>query len=70
MKTQKTILDTNVLFAGLYSSISAIMTEEYLKQRAKKADKKKFDEILDKISGRKPLLGDELLTCPDIGLHK
>ena len=46
--------------SAVSEKISAIMTEEYLKQRAKRADNKKFDDILDKIPGRKPLPGDEL----------
>ncbi len=36
------------------------MTEEYLEQRAKRADNKKFKEILDKIPNRAPIPGDEL----------
>ena len=40
--------------------ISAIMTEEYLTARAKRAKKGAFRKILDKVPDREPLLGDEL----------
>ena len=46
--------------SAVSEKISAIMTEEYLEQRAKKADKKKFKNILDKIPNRSPIQGDEL----------
>ncbi|HID54578.1 MAG TPA: toxin-antitoxin system HicB family antitoxin [Anaerolineae bacterium] len=40
--------------------VSAIMTEEYLAQRASKADREAFREILDNVPNRPPLPGDEL----------
>ena len=40
--------------------ISAIMTEEYLTARAKRAKKGAFKKILNKVPDREPLLGDEL----------
>lgn len=40
--------------------ISAIMTEDYLKDRAKRARKRDFKKILDKVPDRKPLPEDEL----------
>ena len=40
--------------------ISAIMTEEYLAQRANRADREAFREILDSVPNRAPLSGDEL----------
>ena len=46
--------------SAVSEKISAIMTEEYLEQRAKRADKKKLNEILDKIPNRAPIPGDEL----------
>ncbi|MFO0794667.1 MAG: hypothetical protein U0586_11470 [Candidatus Brocadiaceae bacterium] len=75
-KNTRIILDTNVLYAGLYSSkvasinqfisssvsekISALMTEDYLKSRAKRSKKDDFGKILAKVPGRKPVGGDEL----------
>jgi len=40
--------------------ISALMTEEYLEARAKKAKKGDFRKILSKVPSRKPLPGDEV----------
>ncbi len=45
--------------------ISAVTTFDYLEERAKKADRKKFKEILSKVQDRPPLPGGEL-TCPTI----
>lgn len=40
--------------------ISAIMTEEYLEQRAKRADRAEFKKIFDQVPSRPPITGDEL----------
>jgi hypothetical protein len=40
--------------------ISAILTEEYLAKRAKRAKKGDFKKILERVPARKPLKGDEL----------
>lgn len=40
--------------------ISALMTEDYLKNRAKRAKKEDFKKILDRVPDREPLSGDEL----------
>jgi len=40
--------------------ISAITTESYLAQRAKKANKAEFSAILAKVPARTPIAGDEL----------
>ena len=46
--------------SAVAEKISAIMTEEYLQRRAKRAKKEDFRKILDKVPGRKPLHGDEI----------
>ncbi len=46
--------------SAVSEKISAIMTEEYLEQRAKKADKRKFKKILSQVPDRAPIHGDEL----------
>ena len=46
--------------SAVSEKISAIMTEEYLEQRAKRADRKDFKKILDQIPNRPPISGDEL----------
>lgn len=46
--------------SAVAEKISAIMTEEYLQRRAKRAKKEDFRKILDKVPDRKPLHGDEI----------
>lgn len=46
--------------SAVSEKISALLTEDYLKSRAKKARKKDFRSILNKVPDRKPLPGDEL----------
>jgi len=46
--------------SAVSEKISALMTEDYLNSRAKKAKKDDFGKILSKIPNRKPLHGDEL----------
>lgn len=46
--------------SAVSEKISAIHTEDYLKQRAERADKKDFENILKKVPKRKPLPGDEI----------
>jgi hypothetical protein len=40
--------------------VSALATESYLNERAKRADKRKFKKVLAKVSKRPPRAGDEL----------
>jgi hypothetical protein len=46
--------------SAVSEKISALITEDYLKKRAKRAKKEDFRKILAKVPGRKPLPGDEL----------
>ncbi|MBI5102326.1 MAG: toxin-antitoxin system HicB family antitoxin [Nitrospirae bacterium] len=46
--------------SAVSEKISALMTEDYLKQRAKRAKKEDFKKILAKVPSRKPIIGDEL----------
>ncbi len=46
--------------SAVSEKISAIMTEDYLKERAKKAKKGALKQILKKVPDREPLPGDEL----------
>ncbi len=46
--------------SALSEKISAIMTEDYLKERAKKTKKTEFKKILKKVPSRDPLSGDGL----------
>ena len=46
--------------SAVSEKISALLTEDYLKTRAKRAKKEDFRKILAKIPSRKPIHGDEL----------
>ena len=46
--------------SAVSEKISALMTEDYLKSRAKRARKDDFKKILAKVPNRKPLSRDEL----------
>lgn len=46
--------------SAVSEKISALMTEDYLRNRARRAKKEGFRKILAKVPGRKPLPGDEL----------
>ena len=46
--------------AAVAEKISAIMTEDYLLQRANRVDREEFRQILDSVPSRPPLPGDEL----------
>ena len=46
--------------SAVAEKISAITTEDYLRQRAEKADRAAFRNILDKVPERTPLTGDEM----------
>ena len=49
-----------LISSAIAEKISAIMTEEYLERRAKRADINKMKAILNDVADRKPILGDEL----------
>jgi len=46
--------------SAVSEKISAISTENYLTQRANKANHSEFQAILDKVPARTPIEGDEL----------
>ena len=46
--------------SAVAEKISAIMTEDYLKMRAKRARRAELVTILDNVPHRKPIPGDEL----------
>lgn len=46
--------------SAVSEKISAINTEEYILDRASRANKKDFEKILKKVPKRKPLPGDEI----------
>lgn len=46
--------------SAVAEKISALMTEDYLKIRAKRAKKEDFRKTLAKVPSRKPITGDEV----------
>ena len=48
------------ILTAVTEKVSAIMTEEYLAERANRADREAFRAILDNVPDREPLPGDEL----------
>ncbi|HYA27102.1 MAG TPA: toxin-antitoxin system HicB family antitoxin, partial [Thermodesulfovibrionales bacterium] len=46
--------------SAVSEKISALMTEDYLEKRTKRAKKGDFKKILSKVPSRAPLRGDEL----------
>jgi hypothetical protein len=46
--------------SAVSEKISALMTEDYLEDRARRAKKRDFKKILAKVTSRKPIPGDEL----------
>ena len=49
-----------LISSAVSEKISAILTEEYLQARAKRADSRNVKQILSKVPDRKPIEGDEL----------
>jgi len=46
--------------SAVSEKISALLTEDYLQQRAKRSNKDNFKKILAKVPNRQPFKGDEL----------
>ena len=44
---------------ALAEKLSALLTEEYLEERARRGSRKKFEQALSKVQDRKPDPGDE-----------
>jgi uncharacterized protein (DUF1778 family) len=57
--TKEGVSINQFIAAAVSEKISAVMTEEYLSQRAQRADRNKFKELLNKVPDRKPLSGDD-----------
>ncbi len=58
--SQEGVSINQFISSAVSEKISAITTENYLVQRAKKANREEFKKILDNVQDRKPLAGDEL----------
>ncbi len=49
-----------LISSAIAEKISAIMTEDYLKSRTERADINDMEAILNKVTDREPVKGDEL----------
>ena len=58
--TKEGVSINQFISSAVSEKISALMTEDFLKERAKRADRKEFKKILDKVPARPPIKGDEL----------
>ena len=45
---------------ALAEKLSALLTEEYLAQRAARGSREKYDRVLAKVSDHRPITGDEI----------
>jgi uncharacterized protein (DUF1778 family) len=60
ISAQEGVSINQFILTAVSEKVSAIMTEEYLAERAKRADRDAFSAILDHVPDREPLPGDEL----------
>lgn len=49
-----------LITTALAEKLAALMTVEYLEERPKRGDRKRFDAVLRKLKDREPADGDEL----------
>ena len=60
MASQENISINQFILSAVSEKISAISTENYLVQRANRANRRDFKKILNNVPNRTPLAGDEL----------
>ncbi len=58
--SQEGVSVNQFISSAVAEKISAISTENYLVERAHKANKRTFKKILDNVPNRTPLVGDEI----------
>lgn len=49
-----------LIASAVAEKVSALATEDYLRQRAQRADKQAFQDLLAKVPSREAVLSDEL----------
>ena len=57
---EENISINQLITLAVAEKLSALKTEEYLKERAKRGSRKKFDRVLAKVPDTEPAEGDEL----------
>ena len=60
MAAKDNISINQLITLALAEKLSALMTEDYLGQRAQRGERGKFDRAMAKIARVKPVAGDEL----------
>jgi len=60
ISNQEGVSINQFILTAVTEKVSAIMTDEYLAERAKRADREAFRDILDRVPERSPLPGDEM----------
>ena len=58
--TKEGVSINQLITTAVSEKVSALMTEDYLRERASRANNQQFLDILDNVPSRKPLEGDEL----------
>ena len=58
--SQEGVSINQFISSAVSEKISAITTEDYLRQRANQADREEFKNILNNVPNRTPLAGDEI----------
>jgi uncharacterized protein (DUF1778 family) len=58
--SQEGVSINQFIMTAVAEKVSAITTENYLKERAARADRNAFKKILDNVPDRLPLQGDEI----------
>jgi predicted DNA-binding ribbon-helix-helix protein len=49
-----------LISTAVTEKVSALLTDDYIQERAARADNKNFQKILKKVPAREPMQGDEL----------
>lgn len=57
---QEGVSINQLINSAVSEKLAALMTEDYLAQRAKRASARRFDEVLAKIPAATPMPGDEM----------
>ena len=60
MAAKDNISINQLITLALAEKLSALMTADYLGQRAQQGDRKKFEQAMGKVARVKPVKGDEL----------
>lgn len=57
---QEGVSINQLVTTALAEKVAALMTVDYLEERAKRGSRKEFERILKKVKDRPPVAGDEL----------